>query len=214
MKIILMRWITMMVTVVVLLLQTWLTGPWGSWVSRMLQVRKHTKCNCETIPRQINFITDESGETGKGANAVISRLHFFFENHGLGEKMSICWQLCWPEQEKFDGAILDVEDSYWQAQYSPLLFLVVGHTKFAPDGSFGLLKYLFKCTKVGSIAEIEEVINQSAVCNAQVVCHEDRSMIVPCTIGAHFLHHISKRLLESRSFITSECCLLHQEYCT
>ena len=27
-----------------------------------------------------------SGETGKGANAVISRLHFFYENHGLGEK--------------------------------------------------------------------------------------------------------------------------------
>ena len=51
-------------------------------------------------------------------------------------------------------------------------FLVVGHTKFAPDGSFGLFKHLFKRTKVGSIAEIEEVVNQSAVCNvAQVVCH-------------------------------------------
>ena len=40
----------------------------------------------EAIPRQLDFITDESGETGKGANAVISRLHFFYENHGLGEK--------------------------------------------------------------------------------------------------------------------------------
>ena len=40
----------------------------------------------KAIPRQINFITDESGETGKGANAVISRLRFFYENHGLGEK--------------------------------------------------------------------------------------------------------------------------------
>ena len=40
----------------------------------------------EAIPRQIDFITDESGETGKGANAVISRLRFFYENHGLGEK--------------------------------------------------------------------------------------------------------------------------------
>ena len=40
----------------------------------------------EAIPRQIDFITDESGETGKGTNAVISRLRFFYENHGLGEK--------------------------------------------------------------------------------------------------------------------------------
>ena len=40
----------------------------------------------EAIPRQIDFITDESGETGKGANAVISRLRCFYENHGLGEK--------------------------------------------------------------------------------------------------------------------------------
>ena len=40
----------------------------------------------EAIPRQINFITDESGETSKGTNAVISRLRFFYENHGLGEK--------------------------------------------------------------------------------------------------------------------------------
>ena len=42
--------------------------------------------NCEAIPRQVNFLTDESGEAGRGANAVISRLHFFFEEHGLGEK--------------------------------------------------------------------------------------------------------------------------------
>ena len=41
--------------------------------------------HCEAIPRQINFITDESGEVGKGANAVISRLHYFFDVHGLGE---------------------------------------------------------------------------------------------------------------------------------
>ena len=40
----------------------------------------------EAIPRQIDFITDENGETGKVANAVISRPHFFYENHGLGEK--------------------------------------------------------------------------------------------------------------------------------
>ena len=42
--------------------------------------------NCEALPRQINFLTDEAGDCGKGANAVVSRLHYFFENHGLGER--------------------------------------------------------------------------------------------------------------------------------
>ena len=40
---------------------------------------------CESIPRQVNFLTDETADGGKGANAVISRLHFFFEHYGLGE---------------------------------------------------------------------------------------------------------------------------------
>ena len=45
-----------------------------------------TPCKCtifgvnyEAVPRQINFLTDEAGECGKGANAVVST--FFFENH-------------------------------------------------------------------------------------------------------------------------------------
>ena len=37
---------------------------------------------CKTIPWQVNFLTDESGETGKGANAVISRVL----RHIVGEK--------------------------------------------------------------------------------------------------------------------------------
>ena len=42
--------------------------------------------HCEAVPRQVNFLTDEAGECGKGANNVISRLHYFFDTHGLGEK--------------------------------------------------------------------------------------------------------------------------------
>ena len=49
------------------------------------------KCNifgvhCEAIPRQVNFLTDEAADCGKGANVVISQLHYFFSHHGLGEK--------------------------------------------------------------------------------------------------------------------------------
>ena len=40
---------------------------------------------CEGIPRQINYLVDEASDTGKGANTVVSLLHHFLENHGLGE---------------------------------------------------------------------------------------------------------------------------------
>ena len=40
---------------------------------------------CEGIPRQINYLIDEAVDVGKGANTVVSLLHPFFENHGLGE---------------------------------------------------------------------------------------------------------------------------------
>ena len=39
--------------------------------------------NCEALPRQVNFLTDECGETGKGANTVISRILYNFETHGM-----------------------------------------------------------------------------------------------------------------------------------
>ena len=48
--------------------------------------------HCEAIPRQVNFLTDTSGEVGKGANAVVSRLHYLFEVYGLGKLMSFSTQ--------------------------------------------------------------------------------------------------------------------------
>ena len=52
-----------------------------------LTPRKYTVfgIHCEAIPRQVNFLTDEAGECGKGANNVVSHLHYYLESHGLGE---------------------------------------------------------------------------------------------------------------------------------
>ena len=44
------------------------------------------RVNGEAIPRQINILTDEAGDCGKGANAVISRLHYFLDHYSLGEQ--------------------------------------------------------------------------------------------------------------------------------
>ena len=35
---------------------------------------------------QVNFLLDEAGDCEKGANTVLSRIHYFFENHRFGEK--------------------------------------------------------------------------------------------------------------------------------
>ena len=40
---------------------------------------------CEAFPKQVNFLLDESVHTGKGANTVVSMLHYFFDHYGVGE---------------------------------------------------------------------------------------------------------------------------------
>ena len=40
---------------------------------------------CEAIPRQVNFLIDESVLTGKGANSTIGLVHYYFGKFGLGE---------------------------------------------------------------------------------------------------------------------------------
>ena len=59
-------------------------------------------------------------------------------------------------------------------------FLLVGHTKFAPDWCFGLLKQKFRKSLVGCLEDLVGVVNQSASTNhAQLVGTEDGTTIVP-----------------------------------
>ena len=59
-------------------------------------------------------------------------------------------------------------------------FLIVGHTKFAPDWYFGLLKKEFRRTRVGCLDNIVQVVEQLADMNhAQLIGAQDGSVIVP-----------------------------------
>lgn len=70
-------------------------------------------------------------------------------------------------------------------QYS---FLLVGHTKFAPDGCFGLLKKRFRRTKVSCLDELAEVVNQSEYINhAQLVATQSGEVLVPTHNWSSFL---------------------------
>ena len=131
-----------------------------------------TKCtvfgiNCEAIPRQVNFLTDEAGDCGKGANAVVSRLHYFFHHHGLGEKHAFLHADNCCGQNKNNCMVHYLVWCTLTNRHSniTLSFLPVGHTKFSPDWCFGLLKRQYRRTKVGSLQAIAEVVSKSAECN-------------------------------------------------
>ena len=102
--------------------------------------------HCEAIPRQVNVLGVEAGGCGKGANVVISQLHYYFDHHGLGEKevylhadnctgqnknsCMLCWRCMTKRHTK-----------------ATLSFLIVGHTKLSPDWCFGQIKQLYKRPK-------------------------------------------------------------------
>ena len=138
--------------------------------------------NCEALPRQINFLGDEAGDCGKGANTVVNMLDFFFDNHGLGEEEVFLHADSCTGQNKNNCMLWYLA---WRAMTGrhtqiTLSFLVVGHTKFSPDWCFGFFKRLYRRTKVGSLEAIAQVVNDSVKCNhAQLVTTLDGDTIVP-----------------------------------
>ena len=121
---------------------------------------------CEALSRQINFLTDKAGDCDKVANAVVSRMHYFFDHHGFGERD------VYLHAHKCTG----LNNNSCMMQYFAwhtltnrrtnitLSLLPVNHTKFAPDRSFGLFKHAYRWTKEGSLQSIACVVNTSAEC--------------------------------------------------
>ena len=73
-------------------------------------------------------------------------------------------------------------------------FLLVGHTKFAPDWCFGLLKQKFRKTLVGCLEDLVRVVDQSANTNhAKLVGREDGSVNVPQFDWAGFFQPYFRR---------------------
>ena len=129
---------------------------------------------CEGLPRQVNFIIDEASSTGKGANPTISYVHYYFKKHELGETDAhlnadncagqnknnyFLWYLAWRTMMNLHQTIT----------YS---FLFTGHTKFAPDRCFGLLKKAYKVSYVSSLYKftcLVETSSSTRVNKAQLV---------------------------------------------
>ena len=97
-------------------------------------------------------------------------LHYFFENHGIGEtdvylhadnccgqnkNFYVRWYLSW-------RVIVGLHQS------CTYIFLILGHTKFACDWCFGLLKQSFRKCFVSSLYELATVVDSSTVSGVNV----------------------------------------------
>ena len=85
-----------------------------------------------------------------------------------------------------------------------LSFLVVGHTKFAPDQCFGLFKRAYRRERVSCLEDIVKTVNKSSTVNvAQLVGTQDGQVIVPMYVtGLHTFLSTFESSYESRSTTT------------
>ncbi|MEQ2166890.1 hypothetical protein GOODEAATRI_033123 [Goodea atripinnis] len=101
--------------------------------------------SCEGLQKQVNFLIDEGMSSGKGSNEVISYMHHFFTHFGVGEtdvdlhcdncigqnKNNMLWYGAWRVAHKLHSTL-------------NIHFLIAGHTKFAPDCDFELIRQAYE----------------------------------------------------------------------
>ena len=153
--------------------------------------------HAEGISAQINYLVDEAVATGKGSNCVISYLHHYLANFGMGEtemhlhadncagqnkNSYMLWYLAWRILSGLHSRI-------------SIHFMLAGHTKFAPDWCFGLFKRKLRRTRVSCLADIVDVVNSSSTTNtAQLVGDEAGNVFVPTYDWSAFLSSTFKKV--------------------
>jgi len=118
---------------------------------------------CEAIPFQVNYLIDEADIVGKGSNSVISLLDHYFETHGLGETHALLTADNCAGQNKNNMVLQYLQYRTMMGLHKKIdfSFMLPGHTKFAPDGYFGLIKMKYRRSKVYTYEQMAEVINAS-----------------------------------------------------
>ena len=138
---------------------------------------------CESLPRQMKYLIDESFATGKGANATISYVHNFLKNHGAGETdvhlhadncggnnkhKYVLWYWCWRFIHRLHESV----------RYSSL---VAGHMKFSPDWCSGLMKQRLRRTFISSLFDILKANDKSTLrsvnCGKLVGLHDGSALV-------------------------------------
>ncbi|GFN93895.1 hypothetical protein PoB_002040100 [Plakobranchus ocellatus] len=159
--------------------------------------------NNEAFSSQVNFLIDEAHNTGKGANTVVSYLHFYLDNYSLGETELLLHADNCAGQNKNSVMIWYL---MWRCLTGrnhriQLSFLIAGHTKFSPDGGFGLIKRKLKVTRVDCLQDIANVVHESARMNeAVLVGTENGSSQIPTYDWATFLSQFFSKVKGIKTF--------------
>uniref|UniRef100_U9TR14 DUF7869 domain-containing protein n=1 Tax=Rhizophagus irregularis (strain DAOM 181602 / DAOM 197198 / MUCL 43194) TaxID=747089 RepID=U9TR14_RHIID len=117
----------------------------------------------EAFPQQKNYLIQENENVGKGADAVISLVHHYFKTHGLGEKYLIVHADNCSGQNKNNAMIQYLTWRVMNGLHDRIkyCFMVAGHTKFSPDGFFGLIKLKMRVSEVQDLSDMVEVVHNS-----------------------------------------------------
>ena len=161
--------------------------------------------NCEALPQQVNYLIDEGVALGKGSNAVLSYVHDFFDNFGLGEEhvQLHCDNCSGQNKNKYAMWYFAWCTIHGLHQSVSVNFMIAGHTKFAPDWCFGLIKQKYRRTFVSCLADIENVVRKSSVSGVNIprcVGSEDGQMLVNCYDWQSFFGQYFKPLTGIKSY--------------
>jgi hypothetical protein len=119
----------------------------------------------EAVREQTNYVLDEDELLGKGPNGTLSLVFDGIKKLNRGEKhLKITCDNA-GGQNKNNATIwfymyLVICDYYESIE---LNFMVPGHTKFKCDGSFGLIKKLYRKTTVDYADHVVEVVKRSSI---------------------------------------------------
>ena len=134
----------------------------------------------------MNSLIDEAADTGKGANSTISYLHYYLENHGLGETDAhfhadncsgqnknncFLWYLAWRTLTLLHQSIT----------YS---FLIAGHQIWTRP-MFCLIKKSYKVSSLYECATLVDTSSAVGVNKAQIVGTHDGKVI--CLFNKYYL---------------------------
>src|SRR5215469_15344786 len=119
----------------------------------------------EAVREQINFVLDENELLGKGPNGTLSLAFDGIKQLNKGEKhLKITCDNA-GGQNKNNTTIWFylylVICGYYES--IELNFMIPGHTKFKCDGSFGLIKRLYRKTTVDCVDHIVDVVKRSSI---------------------------------------------------
>ena len=118
----------------------------------------------------MNYLIYEADNAGKGANAIVSLVHDYLEKHEKNKKNLMLRADNCVGQDKnttfmqyITWRILTKRNDTVQ-----LSFMLVEHTKFAPDCFFGLFKRQFRSTTVDTMYNMVRVMKESSVAGKNI----------------------------------------------